>query len=237
MRILIAEDDPVSRRVLEAMLVKWGYGVLACSDGAEAWQALQCPDASKLAILDWMMPIMDGVQVCQKVRAEPATESMYIILLTAKTEKDAIVAGLEAGADDYVTKPFNRSELRARLQVGVRVVGLQQTLAERAAENARLNMMAQTGRALAHHIRNALTPLLGLAEMLEPEDISRVLQLRETVVRNGQRIAATIDALIQMAETGYFPTIPYGMLKEKEMLDMDNLIERYLKERLGSYEK
>lgn len=134
MRILVAEDDPVTRRILEVMLRKWGHTVFTCADGDEAWQRLQEMDAPSLVILDWMMPCMDGVQVCQKLREKCAQQPAYIILLTAKGREEDIVTGLSAGADDYVTKPFNSEELRARVQVGVRVVELQQRLAERVAE-------------------------------------------------------------------------------------------------------
>jgi sigma-B regulation protein RsbU (phosphoserine phosphatase) len=134
MRILIAEDDPVSRRVLEAMLAHWGYEVIVTSDGAEAWEILQRPDAPPLAILDWLMPGMDGIEVCQRVRQTSTPTPTYIILLTVKTGKEGIVTGLEAGADDYITKPFDHEELHARLLVGVRVVGLQRSLAERVRE-------------------------------------------------------------------------------------------------------
>lgn len=123
MRILIAEDDPISRCMLEATLKNWGYDVIVTSNGREAWQSLQ-QDDPQLAILDWMMPGLDGVQVCRKAREAPSRERIYIILLTAKGEKDDIVAGLEAGADDYVTKPFDRAELRARVDVGIRMVEL-----------------------------------------------------------------------------------------------------------------
>lgn len=131
MKILIAEDDLVSRRVLEATLVKWGHEVVVVSDGDQALAVLQSEDAPPLAILDWMMPGTDGVQVCGKVRQTPSATPTYIILLTAKTRKEDVVAGLESGADDYLTKPFERSELRARIEVGVRVVNLQKKLADR----------------------------------------------------------------------------------------------------------
>lgn len=134
MRILIAEDDAVSRRVLEANLVRWGFGVTAAADGTEALAVLEGPDPPRLAILDWMMPGADGVEVCRRVRKQTTSEPPYIILLTAKTDKDDLVAGLSAGADDYVTKPFDREELRARVNVGVRIVGLQRSLTERVAD-------------------------------------------------------------------------------------------------------
>jgi len=134
MRILIAEDEPISRRVLEATLAKWGHEVLVCCDGSDAWQTLQREDAPPLVILDWMMPGMDGVEICQRLRATRAAKPVYIILLTAKGRKEDIIAGLEAGADDYIIKPFDREELRARLQVGVRILKLQSALADRVRE-------------------------------------------------------------------------------------------------------
>lgn len=134
MRVLIAEDDAVSRRVLAATLDKSGYEVVAAADGAEAWAALQREDAPHLAVLDWMMPGMDGVEVCRRVRALSAAAPPYLILLTARSDKEDVVTGLDAGASDYLTKPFDRSELRARVQVGARVVELQDKLAARARE-------------------------------------------------------------------------------------------------------
>lgn len=131
MKVLIAEDDAASRRVLQASVERWGYEVLTASNGAEAWQALDMTDAPELAILDWMMPEMDGVDVCRRVRAGSGGLPTYIILLTARGRREDLVLGLQAGADDYVTKPFDREELRARLQVGVRVVQLQRALASR----------------------------------------------------------------------------------------------------------
>jgi len=134
MKVLIAEDDAVSRRVLEAFLSRWGFEVIATSDGDEAWRALQQPDAPHLIILDWMMPGVGGVDVCRKVREAGHPSPAYIILLTARASSDDIVSGLEAGADDYVTKPFDREELRARIQGGARVVELQTCLAQRVRE-------------------------------------------------------------------------------------------------------
>ena len=134
MKVLIAEDDPVSRRVLEATLAKWGHDLVVTGDGAAAWRALQGEDAPPLAVLDWMMPEMDGVEVCRRVREMPGQRPTYIILLTGKESREEMVTGLTAGADDYLTKPFDREELRARLHVGARVVALQQALAARVRE-------------------------------------------------------------------------------------------------------
>jgi DNA-binding response OmpR family regulator len=135
-KILIAEDDEVSRRLLGTTLQKWGYETVAVGDGSAAWEVLREEAAPPLAILDWMMPRMDGIELCRKVRELSRAPATYIILLTARDDGRDLVRGLEAGADDYITKPFNREELRARIQVGLRVVRLQQILADRVRELA-----------------------------------------------------------------------------------------------------
>lgn len=134
MKILIAEDDPISRTVLERMLLTWNYEVMVTCDGLSAWQVLAREDAPRLAILDWMMPGLDGAEVCQRLRDLERVEPTYLILLTAKDQRSDVVAGLESGANDYIVKPFNRSELRARIRVGERVVRLQSDLALRVKE-------------------------------------------------------------------------------------------------------
>lgn len=134
MHVLIAEDDRVSRCLLEKMLTQWGYKVVVCSDGLEAWQALQQKEAPPLAILDWMMPHLDGVEICRRVRLSPSLQATYLLLLTARGRREDLVEGLQAGADDYISKPFDREELRLRLQVGRRVAELQQSLANRLRE-------------------------------------------------------------------------------------------------------
>jgi two-component system, cell cycle response regulator len=128
MRILIAEDDAVSRRVLLKTLEKWGHEVVVCSDGAQAWNFLQREDSPQLAILDWMMPEMDGLRVCREVRARAAEPYVYLLLLTAKSQKEDLIVGMEAGADDYLTKPFDAQELRVKLHAGKRVLDLQAEL-------------------------------------------------------------------------------------------------------------
>ena len=131
MRILIADDDAVSRRILEVTLQKWDYEVTTVVDGAQAWELLNREDSPPFAILDWMMPYVDGAEVCRRVRAHPRTLPPYLILLTTRESRGDVVKGLEAGADDYITKPFDTDELRARVRVGIRIVELQQSLAGR----------------------------------------------------------------------------------------------------------
>jgi sigma-B regulation protein RsbU (phosphoserine phosphatase) len=124
-RILIADDDLVTRTDLERMLGKWGHEVVVTTDGRAALEALEAESAPKLAILDWLMPELEGAEVCRRLRAANLAEPPYLLLLTVKFGKQNIVAGLEAGADDYVTKPFDSDELRARIQVGCRMLDLQ----------------------------------------------------------------------------------------------------------------
>lgn len=134
MKILIAEDDAISRRVLEVTLTRFGYDVVVAADGAQAWDLLEREDAPRMIILDWMMPGIDGIELCRRLRSTPSSTPPYIILLTAKSSKEDIVIGLDAGANDYLTKPFDRAELRARVQVGAQVLALQGKLSERVRE-------------------------------------------------------------------------------------------------------
>ena len=134
MKILIAEDDEVSRRILHLTLVAAGHEIIVTKNGADALTVLEKNDAPPLAVLDWMMPDMDGLEVCRRIRTRETGTPVYIILLTAKGGKTDIVQGLEAGANDYVVKPFDRGELRARVKVGETIVNLQQNLAARVME-------------------------------------------------------------------------------------------------------
>jgi len=141
MRVLIAEDDVTSCKILEANLKKWGYEVMIATDGQQALELLQGDNAPRLALLDWMMPELDGVEVCKRLRADQKRMLTYVLLLTAKGEKEDIVKALDAGADDYLIKPYNRDELRARLKVGERIVRLQRELED---ANERLRVSATT---------------------------------------------------------------------------------------------
>lgn len=128
MKILIAEDDPMYCQMLETMLLKWGYEVIICSNGFDAWEILQSKDAPQFAILDWLMPRMDGVEICKKIRENIKEPYVYILLLTSKDEKKDIIEGMDSGADDYITKPFHANELRVRLRAGRRILELQEEL-------------------------------------------------------------------------------------------------------------
>jgi two-component system, cell cycle response regulator len=166
MRILIAEDDFTSRIILTAVLKKDGHEVVEAVNGADAWEALQKPDAPCLAILDWMMPEMDGPEVVSRVRALQTERPPYLIMLTAKGGKTDIIAGLDAGANDYLSKPFDPGELRARVEVGRRMVEMQDALIE-------------SREILAHQAtHDPLTGLLNRRAILD--------RLREELARTGR---------------------------------------------------
>jgi DNA-binding response OmpR family regulator len=130
-RILVADDDPIGRRVLERALGKSGHDVLVVPDGTDAWRVLTAPDPPALAILDWMMPGLTGVELCRKARARAWAVEPYLIVLTSRGAPADVVTALRAGANDYVTKPFEIEELRARVSVGERIVTLQRELSDR----------------------------------------------------------------------------------------------------------
>ena len=134
MRALIADDNRIETAILSKTVQRLDIDVTVVHDGAEAWEKLIEDDGPSLAILDWMMPKVDGLELCRRIRQDPARAHMYVILLTGRTNQADIVAGLESGADDYIVKPFAPDELRARIQVGTRVLKLQEKLAERVTE-------------------------------------------------------------------------------------------------------
>ena len=130
MRALIADDDPVTAAVLRGALRRWNLEVAVASDGAAAWDIIQGPEPPALAIVDWMMPGVDGIELCRRVREGGSRAHMYLILLTSRDSRADIVTGLQAGADDYLVKPFDAEELRARVHTGIRILSLQERLTE-----------------------------------------------------------------------------------------------------------
>ena len=214
MKILIAEDEPVSRRLLESRLTMWGHEVIITTDGSQAWDVLQQPDAPKLAILDRMMPGLEGLEVCRKARELPHGKLTYIIILTTKGRKEDIVEGLEAGANDYITKPFDHEELRARVQVGIRVVDLQDRLIE--AERNRVLM--QAAGAAAHEINQPLTVVIGMSDLMLLKISPDAPERRnvETIRQEAHRISEIVK---KMAEIRQYATKPY--IEGIEIIDFD----------------
>ncbi len=195
MDILIADDEALTRTRLEAQLKAWGFDVTVCTDGQQAWNILSSPDSPRLALLDWMMPGTDGTDLCVALRELKHGPLMYLILLTGRDSKQDIVTGLDSGANDYVTKPWNAEELKARLQVGVRVLDLQERLVE--AERDRVAL--QTAGAAAHEISQPLLVLLGNLEMLM-EDIGEDADLQESL-RLSYDAGTRINQIVQQMKT------------------------------------
>jgi DNA-binding response OmpR family regulator len=130
MRILVAEDEEFNRSLLTRALTKWGHEVLEATDGGEAWEKLRSPDPPNLVVLDWIMPVMDGLDLVSKIRGSSTSEDLYtyVIMLTQKGQKEEIIQGLDAGADDYITKPYDPDELRVRIRSGERLINLHSQL-------------------------------------------------------------------------------------------------------------
>ncbi|MCD6534549.1 MAG: SpoIIE family protein phosphatase [Deltaproteobacteria bacterium] len=157
MKILIAEDERVSRRLLESRLKKWGYEVTAAEDGEEAWELFQ-KEYFPMVISDWMMPKMDGLELLRRIRSSERPGYVYTILLTARTEKEDLLAGMDSGADDFIAKPFDKDELLARLKVGLRITDLERNLAQRNQELEKINDRMRRDLQAAAKIQQSLLP-------------------------------------------------------------------------------
>lgn len=197
MKILVADDDPINRRLLEAFLVKGDYEVILARDGEEAWSILRQVDSPKLAILDWSMPGMDGTQICRELRKQRDKPYVYVILLTSMSLETEVIAGLDAGADDYLTKPFKGEELKARLRTGRRILALQKQLLS---ANDTLHFQ------LSHDALTGVQSRLAIRETLRIE-----------LVRS-QREKTTLGVL--MADLDHFKQVndTYGHLTGDEVL-------------------
>ncbi len=188
MKILIAEDDSTTRLSLERKLSNWDYEVVSTVDGDEAWEKLQSADAPKLVILDWMMPGMDGIEVCRKLRQMETITPTYVLLLTALGDKKDLIEGFDAGADDYIAKPFDNDELRARINVGRRIIELQVALAEK----EKLQGVIEMAGAVCHEMNQPMQVISGLSEllMMDIEDDNpfhkKIQKIQEQIKRMGE---------------------------------------------------
>jgi signal transduction histidine kinase len=219
MKALIAEDDPVSRRLLQAHLERWGHEVTAAGTGAEAWRLFEA-GTYPLVVSDWMMPEMDGPDLVRRIRACPRPGYVYVILLTSRAQKADVVQGMEAGADDFVTKPFDREELRVRLRAGERIVQLEHTLAAQnqalreaqaaLVEHEKLASLGRLAAGVAHEINNPIAYVTNnltvlRRDMLAALDVLDAYRRGHTALAQVEpALAAEAARLAEEADLAYF---------------------------------
>jgi signal transduction histidine kinase len=207
-RVLIAEDEAVSRHLLQAYLQQWGHQVVAAADGVEAWRLFQ-EQEFPLVLSDWVMPEMDGLELIQHIRARASGAYVYIILLTARAQKQDVIEGLEAGANDFVTKPFDRGELRVRVRAGERIIELEQTLAAqnrtlREAQAAlvqteKLASLGQLAAGMAHEINNPIAYVANNLAVLR-RDVPAVLQVLDKYRDGREQLRSVAPEIVAQAE-------------------------------------
>jgi DNA-binding response OmpR family regulator len=202
MKVLVADDDLVSQRILKSYLEKWGYEFVLVGDGAQAWELLQEQDIS-IVLTDWLMPLMDGVELIRRIRErEGDVPYVYAILLTAKSQKEDLVEGMDAGADDFLSKPFDRDELRVRLREGERVVHLERTLAEqyrqlhqaqfKLKEQERLSQLGSRAASIADQMLLVLDEVQALPV---PGDQEAHAEYSKGLLANCQKVRALVQGL------------------------------------------
>jgi signal transduction histidine kinase len=199
-KVLIAEDDPVSRRLLQSHLEKWGHEVVAARNGVEAWERFQA-GGFHIVISDWMMPELDGLELIRRIRAGRHPGYVYAILLTARSQKEDVIEGMEAGADDFVTKPFDREELRVRLRAGERIVHLEQSLTEQnrqlrqtqgaLIQSEKLAGLGRLAAGMAHEINNPMAYVITNLAVLR-RDIQAAMTVLNTY-RDGRASLARVE--------------------------------------------
>ncbi len=188
MKILVVDDDKTSRIMLKAILEKWQFEVVEADNGLAAWEILSGEDYPRLLIIDWMMPEMTGLELCRKITQEHNRQQFYILMLTARGERQDLIEGLNAGADDFSAKPWNNEELHARINVGCRMLQLQ----EKAAQEQKLQGVLEMAGAVCHELNQPLQVALGYADMLMlaiQEDDSRreaLEKISESIVKMGE---------------------------------------------------
>ncbi|MHB1421947.1 MAG: sensor histidine kinase [Gemmataceae bacterium] len=208
MKVLIAEDDAVSRHLLQTYLRQWGHEVVAAPDGAAAWTLFQ-EHEFPLVLSDWVMPEMDGLELIRHIRAGPSGAYVYIILLTARAQKQDVIEGLEAGANDFVTKPFDRGELRVRVRVGERIIELEQALAaqNRALREAqaalvqteKLASLGQLAAGMAHEINNPISYVANNLAVLR-RDVHAALEVHDKYRDGREHLRSVAPQLVADAE-------------------------------------
>ncbi len=204
MRILIAEDDGTSRSILSAVLKKLGHDPVAVEEGNAAYDIMQKTDAPQLAILDWEMPGLDGAALCQKLREQDRKIPLYLILLTSKRDTEDIVQGLEAGADDYMIKPYNNAELQARVNAGCRMIEIQNKMMEQ----EKLQAILEMAGAVCHEFNQPLQIICGYCELLKDylESNSKSRKYIEVICKEVSKLGSLTRDVMNITE---YETKPY----------------------------
>lgn len=198
MQILIVDDDPTSRTILQAVLEKWGFETMLAGDGEEAWQLIQQENSPRLLLVDWMMPGIDGPTLCRKIREEMSRESFYILMLTARDSRKDLIMGLESGADDYIGKPWDNEELKARLNVGRRILQLQTESFKR----QRLQGVLEMAGAVCHELNQPLQVVSGYTEMLmtEVKEDDPIRESLEKILEGVEKMGNLTSKLMQITD-------------------------------------
>jgi len=198
MQIMIVDDDPTSRTILQAVLEKWGFETMLASDGEEAWNLMQQENSPRLLLVDWMMPGIDGPTLCRKIREEMSRESFYILMLTARDSRKDLIMGLESGADDYIGKPWDNEELKARLNVGRRILQLQNESSRR----QRLQGVLEMAGAVCHELNQPLQVVSGYTEMLmtEVKEDDPIRESLEKILEGVEKMGNLTSKLMQITD-------------------------------------
>ena len=198
MRILVAEDDAMQREVVDTHLRSWGYEPILCEDGAQARDALDVADPPNLLLLDWNMPFVDGLELCRKARGSEQTANAYVLIITSNDRPDDVVEALEAGADDFVAKPFRVQELRARVRVGARITELQR----QALDAERNRVLMQTAGAAAHELSQPLSVILGVSQLLlrDPTLEGRARERAESICEQAKKSQVIMTRIAEVRQ-------------------------------------
>ena len=217
MKVLIAEDDLTSRRVLELLMKKWGYDVISACDGKEAWELLQQTEGVRMAVLDWIMPVKSGVDLCRHIRNERKYDSLYILMLTSKDSSKDIVEAFDAGADDYVSKPYKSEVLAARIKAGARIISLQ----SRFLQSRKMEAIGQLAGGVAHEFNNILGGIVGNADLLKMkvESDKKLIRYVDKITNAALKASDLTRQLLSFARKKRI---------EMQFIDIHNLINRMI---------
>lgn len=197
MKILIAEDHAATRKMLEVKLSKWGYEACVAADGNQALGILDKPDPPRIILLDWMMPEIDGLELCEQIRsAKTGVETSYIILLTARTNRQDIITGINAGANDYISKPFHDEELRVRINAGRRIIEMQDELDQR----GKIQGVLELAGAVCHEMNQPLQAIMGHTQLLllEMEDDTPQAEALQRIYKQIERLGSITRKLMHI---------------------------------------